>query len=562
MRTKKWSILLVAVLVVSMVLAACGGGKDEGSTKNSSGEDAAKAEEQVLNFINVDYIPSMDPSKVTDEYGFQFVGATMEGLYRLGEDGEIKEGIAKGEPEVSEDGLTWTFKLREDAKWSNGDPVTAHDFVYSWQRAVKPETKSEYGPYMMAGVIKNADEISKGELPVEELGVKAIDDYTLEVQLANPTPYFESLTTFGTFMPLNQKFVEEHGENFATSEATLLFNGPFKLDIKDDNQNITQANEWKLVKNEDYWDADTVQLEEINFVVSKDPQTNVNLYNEGDIDRADLSADLVDQYISHDDYRIVPQASVFYLKMNQERKGEQTPLANKNIRNAINNAIDREALVNVLNNGSIAATGLIPKDFVTVPGGGDFREENGDFAAYDKDTALEAWNKGLEELGVDSIELELLTDDAEGATKTFNENLAHQLETNLPGLKVNIKPVPFKNRLQLDTDQDYELQVAGWGPDYLDPFTFLSLFVTDGGNNKMGYSNAEYDQLISETQTTTDQEQRYQKFLEAEKILLEESGIAPLYQRARSQLHSPKIQGEIINKFGATYEWKWAYVAE
>lgn len=562
MRTKKWSILLVAVLVVSMVLAACGGGKDEGSTKNSSGEDAAKAEEQVLNFINGDYIPSMDPSKVTDEYGFQFVGATMEGLYRLGEDGEIKEGIAKGEPEVSEDGLTWTFKLREDAKWSNGDPVTAHDFVYSWQRAVKPETKSEYGPYMMAGVIKNADEISKGELPVEELGVKAIDDYTLEVQLANPTPYFESLTTFGTFMPLNQKFVEEHGENFATSEATLLFNGPFKLDIKDDNQNITQANEWKLVKNEDYWDADTVQLEEINFVVSKDPQTNVNLYNEGDIDRADLSADLVDQYISHDDYRIVPQASVFYLKMNQERKGEQTPLANKNIRNAINNAIDREALVNVLNNGSIAATGLIPKDFVTVPGGGDFREENGDFAAYDKDTALEAWNKGLEELGVDSIELELLTADAEGATKTFNENLAHQLETNLPGLKVNIKPVPFKNRLQLDTDQDYELQVAGWGPDYLDPFTFLSLFVTDGGNNKMGYSNAEYDQLISETQTTTDQEQRYQKFLEAEKILLEESGIAPLYQRARSQLHSPKIQGEVINKFGATYEWKWAYVAE
>lgn len=562
MRTKKWSILLVAVLVVSMVLAACGGGKDEGSTKNSSGEDSAKAEEQVLNFINGDYIPSMDPSKVTDEYGFQFVGATMEGLYRLGEDGEIKEGIAKGEPEVSEDGLTWTFKLREDAKWSNGDPVTAHDFVYSWQRAVKPETKSEYGPYMMAGVIKNADEISKGELPVEELGVKAIDDYTLEVQLANPTPYFESLTTFGTFMPLNQKFVEEHGENFATSEATLLFNGPFKLDIKDDNQNITQANEWKLVKNEDYWDADTVQLEEINFVVSKDPQTNVNLYNEGDIDRADLSADLVDQYISHDDYRIVPQASVFYLKMNQERKGEQTPLANKNIRNAINNAIDREALVNVLNNGSIAATGLIPKDFVTVPGGGDFREENGDFAAYDKDTALEAWNKGLEELGVDSIELELLTDDAEGATKTFNENLAHQLETNLPGLKVNIKPVPFKNRLQLDTDQDYELQVAGWGPDYLDPFTFLSLFVTDGGNNKMGYSNAEYDQLISETQTTTDQEQRYQKFLEAEKILLEESGIAPLYQRARSQLHSPKIQGEVINKFGATYEWKWAYVAE
>ncbi|NCU18657.1 peptide ABC transporter substrate-binding protein [Pallidibacillus pasinlerensis] len=562
MRSKKWSVLLAAALLVSMILAACGGGKDENSSKDSTGGDAAKSAEQVLNFINGDYIPSMDPSKVTDEFGFQFVGATMEGLYRLGEDGEIKEGIAKGEPEVSEDGLTWTFKLREDAKWSNGDPVTAHDFVYSWQRAVNPETGSEYGPYMMAGVILNADKIAAGELSVDELGVKAVDDYTLEVQLANPTPYFESLTTFGTFMPLNQKFVEEHGENFATTEATLLFNGPFVLDVENDNQHITQANQWKLVKNENYWDADTVQLKEINFVVSKDPQTNVNLYNQGEVDRAGLSADLVDQYVSHDDFRIVPDTAVFYLKMNQVRKGKETPLANENIRKAINNAIDREALVNVLNNGSIAATGLIPKDFVHVPGGGDFREENGDLATYDVDAAVEAWNKGLEELGVDSIELELLTGDSEGAVQTFNENLAYQLEQNLPGLKINIKPVPFKQRLDLNTAQDYDLQVSGWGPDYLDPYTFLSLFVTDGGNNKMGYSNEQYDALIAETVETSDADVRYNNFLEAEKILIEEAGIAPLYQKGVTLLQSPKIQGEIVNKFGARYEWKWAYVAE
>lgn len=547
----KWSFLMTLVLVLSMFLAACGGGDE---SKETPADQSAEDVEQVLNFINEDTIPTMDPADATDQFAFQFLGSTMEGLYRLDEEAKPVEGIAT-KHEVSGDALTWTFTLREDAKWSNGDPVTAHDFVYAWQRAVDPATGSEYGPYMMSGVIKNAEAVNKGEMGVEELGVKAEGDYTLVVTLENPTPYFDSLTTFGTFLPLNQKFVEEQGDKFATSADTLLANGPFKF-----SDWTSTAQKWTLVKNEEYWDADTVKLEEMNYVVVKDPQTGVDLYEKGEIDRAGLNSDLVDEYATHDDYTVIPDTSVFYLKMNQTRS---EALANKNVRSAILHAIDKEAIANeILNNGSIPANGLVPKDFVQTPDGKDFREASGDLAAYDVELSKEFWDKALAELGTDKVELEFLTDDSEGAVKTMNENIKNQLETNLPGLTVNLKPVPFKQRIDLNQAMDYDLQFAGWGPDFLDPYTFLSLWITDGGNNKMGYSNSEYDKLLQEAQTTlaTDNEARFENFLEAEKILFDDAAIAPVYQKAYAQLISPKVQGVFRNPFGADYEYKWASV--
>ncbi|WP_085993943.1 peptide ABC transporter substrate-binding protein [Oceanobacillus senegalensis] len=547
-RCKKMAFVLGLLI---LLLVACGGndGEPVPGDENNGAEGG-----KTLSFVNGDTIPSMDPSMATDEYGFQFLGATMEGLYRLDENAEPVEGIAM-DHEVSDDGLTWTFQLREDAKWSNGDPVTAHDFVFAWQRAVDPNTGSEYGPYMMGGVLKNATAVSKGDVPVEELGVRAENDYTLVVELENPTPYFESLTTFGTFLPLNKDFVEEQGDQFATSTESLLFNGPFTLE----NWTST-ANEWDLVKNKNYWDVETVQLDKIHHTVVKDPTTQVRLYEEGTVDRAGISSDLVDQYQTHEDYQVTPETSVFFLKLNQE--GNKA-LANKNIRAAISRAIDKEALVNeILNNGSIVANGLIPSDFVNVPESNkDFREVNGDLVTYDLEAAKEYWEKGLQELGTDTIELELLGGDTE-TSKVMNEYLANQLSTNLPGLQVNLKNVPFEQRLDLDTAMDYEIQVSGWGPDYLDPNTFLDLWVTGSGNNKMGYSNKEYDALIEEAATdlANDNVARYKNFLEAEKILFEDAAIAPIYQSAMAQLVSPRIEGVFVNPFGATYEYKWANV--
>ncbi len=550
MKVKNWLLLLTFGLVFS-VLAAC---SDNESKEPAGTKTDEKAEEKVLNFINPEAIPSMDPSLATDESSFIYLAATMEGLYRLDENTKATPGIAT-KHEVSADGLTWTFTLREDAKWSNGDPVTAHDFVYSWQRAVDPATQSEYGPYMISGVIKNAGAITKGELAVDQLGVKAEGDYTLVVELENPTPYFETLTTFGTFLPMNKKFVEEKGDSFASSSDNLLANGPYKMA----NWSST-SDSWELVKNEDYWDAKTVKMDKLTFKVVKDPQTALNLYEEGTVDRMDLTSDLVDQYSSSEDYTVSADTFVYFLKFNQTKS---EALANKNIRAALSRAFDKEALVGeILNNGSIAANGLVPKDFTPMPESGeDFRKVSGDLVTYDLAAAKEFWAKGLEELGTDSVELEFLADDDQ-TTKNLVQYVANQLSTNLEGLNVTIKQVPKKQRLALDTAMDYQLQLSRWGPDFLDPYTFMNLWTTDSGNNWTGYSNPTYDKLVKDTASTlaTDAKARYNNFLEAEKVLFEDAAIAPVYQASRAQLVSPRVQGVFVNPFGATYEYKWADV--
>jgi oligopeptide transport system substrate-binding protein len=553
MKVKHWLLLFTFGLLLS-VLAACTG--DE--SKEPAGTDVKEEEkgEKVLNFLNPEAIPSMDPSLATDESSFIYLAATMEGLYRLDEKTQATPGIAK-EHKVSVDGLTWTFTLREDAKWSNGDPVTAHDFVYSWQRAVDPATQSEYGPYMISGVIKNATAITKGEMAVDQLGVKAEGDYTLVVELENPTPYFETLTTFGTFLPMNKKFVEEKGDKFATSSENLLANGPYVMS----NWSNT-SDSWELVKNEDYWDAKTVKMDKLTFKVVKDPQTALNLYEEGTVDRMDLTSDLVDQYSTSEDYAVAADTFVYFLKFNQTKS---EALANKNIRAALSRAFDKDALVGeILNNGSIAANGLVPRDFTPMPGSGeDFRKVSGDLVTYDLAAAKEFWAKGLAELGTDTVELEFLADDDQ-TTKNLVQYVANQLSTNLEGLKVTIKQVPKKQRLALDTAMDYQLQLSRWGPDFLDPYTFMNLWTTDSGNNWTGYSNPTYDKLVKDTASTlaTDQEARYKNFLEAEKVLFEDAAIAPVYQASRAQLISPKVQGVFVNPFGATYEYKWADVGE
>ncbi|MGP4062038.1 peptide ABC transporter substrate-binding protein [Halobacillus sp. H74] len=560
MKKTNW-LLLVLALVLSMFLVACSGGSDDtsNSTDDADSEDTSDTEgeasgdsEQVLNLIDSAEIPTMDSSMATDAVAFQWLGSTMDGLYRLGENGQPEAGIAK-DHEVSEDGLTWTFNLREDAVWSNGDPVTANDFVYAWQRAVNPDTGSEYGPYMMGGIIKNAASIAEGETPVEELGVTATDDYTLEVALEKPVPYFESLTTFGTFLPLNQAFVEEHGDQYALEADTLLSNGPFVM------TEWNHGEGWKVEKNEDYWDAENVKLQQINVKVVKDTATGVNLYDTGETDRVNLSSEFVDQYRTSEEFQINEEPTLFYLKMNQENE----ILSNVNARKAIQMVIDRQSMVDViLNNGSLPAVGDIPQNFVSHPESGeDFRELNGDLVEYNVEEAQKLWSTAKEELGIEEAELNYLGGDTEVA-QNLDAYIKDQLQ-QLEGLTVNVQSVPFQERLDRDTNMEYELQNSGWGPDYIDPNTFLNMWVTDGGNNKTGYSSEEYDSMIEKANTELAQEpvERFELFLEAEKMLIQDDAVlAPLYQRARAQLWKPYLKGVIVNPMGPDYTYKHAYI--
>ena len=477
-------------------------------------------------------------------------------MYRQNPDNELELAMAAEEPEVSEDGLTYTFKIREDAVWSNGDPVTADDFIYAWARLATPETAAEYS-YMIDGVVKNASAILTGEMEPSELGATAVDDKTLEVQLEKAVPYFKDLLTLPMFLPQNEAFVTEQGDKYATNSDTVLYNGPFVLDEWDGT-----GLSWVLNKNEDYWDKDTVVLDTINVDVVKETSTAINLYDTGAVDRITLSGEYVQTKQGDPELKTQPTSSVFYFKFNQERNGEETPLANENIRKAIAMSFDKQAFADtVLQNGSIPANGLVPAELASDPASGeDFREQSGDLLTFDVEQAQEYFKKGLEELGVDSINLEILGDDTENAKKSL-EFMQAQLTSNLPGLEISLRNVPFKVRLDADTKQDYDIEMAGWGADYGDPINFLELFHSENGNNKSSYSNADYDALVESAQTNvTDLEGRWEDMLEAEKILMETGGIAPIYQRAYSVLEKDYLKDYTSHLTGAEYSYKWASI--
>ncbi|WP_421384191.1 peptide ABC transporter substrate-binding protein [Bacillus salacetis] len=558
---KKFSFLLVLLLALTTFLAACGGNNNaansgnngnSGNSGNNGGgeEETAEAKPQVLNLLETSEIPSMDNSLATDSVSFLVMNNVYEGLYRLGENDEAVLGMAAEEPTISEDGKTYTFKIREDAVWSNGEPVTANDFEYSWKKTLNPDTAAEYA-YIMYDIL-NAEKVNSGELPVDELGVKAVDEKTLEVKLETQVPYFKALLSFATFYPQNEAFVTEQGDQYGLEANTTLYNGPFVL------------NEWKheqsfqLTKNADYWESDVVKLEEINFNIVKDTATGVNLYETNKADLVGLSAEFVDQYKGDDNFKTRADTSVYFLRLNQENE----VLANVNARKAFDMAWDKQGLVDVLlNNGSIPAYFLVPQDFVYGPDGTDFRETNGNFNETDVEAAKEFWAKAKEEVGFEEASLELLNYDSE-SSKKIGEYLKEQLESNLDGLTVTISQQPFKQKLDLETKGEYDFSFAGWGPDYPDPMTFVDMFVTDGAHNQMGYSNEKYDQLIEDAKTTLldDPEARWNAMLEAEKILFEDAAISPMYQRGSAYLERPYVHGILRHAFGADASYKWAYI--
>jgi oligopeptide transport system substrate-binding protein len=556
-KKSKFSLLLVLTLVLSMFLAACSGGNNEDEATPDNDSDATGselAENQEITVLESAEIPSMDSVLAEDTVGFTMINNVNEGLYRLDQEQNPIPALSDGEPTVSEDGTVYTFKLRE-AKWSNGDAVTANDFVYAWQRALLPDSASFYGPYIMTGVIKNADKVKAGEVDPSELGVKALSDTELEVTLEKPVPYFTALMAFPTFYPQNQKFVEEKGADFAKNAENLIFNGPFKMTSWDG----VAATEWTLEKNEEYWDAENVTLTKINYNTSKDPQAAANAFEAG---QADVTPKLstpavISQY--EGDSRLVTwlEPTEFWLKFNQENEA----LANKNIRFALSLAFDKDALVNdILQNGSLAANYAVPAEFVKHPETGeDFREANGDLNAFDAEKAKEYWEKGLAELGVESLELNFLGGDTE-TSKTVDAFLKDQLQNNLPGLTINLESVPFSVRLDREDTQNYDILHAGWGPDYPDPMTYSDLWLTGGGHNKMSYSNAKYDELVKSAQTELADKpaERFEALQEAEKVLFEDAALAGTYQRASNILVNEKLEGFTYHIFGPEYSWKFA----
>ena len=387
MKLKKSLTFGVITLFSVTTLAACGGG---GTSDSSSASGGGKASgEQVLRVTEQQEMPTADLSLATDRISFIALNNVYEGIYRLDKDNKVQPAGAAEKAEISEDGLTYKIKLNKDAKWSDGKPVTANDYVYGWQRTVDPATASEIC-LSVCLCEKNGDAIAKGEKDKSELGIKAVSDTELEITLEKATPYFDYLLAFPSFFPQRQDIVEKYGKNYASNSESAVYNGPFVLDGFDGPGTDTK---WSFKKNDQYWDKDTVKLDSVDVNVVKESPTALNLFQDGQTDDVVLSGELAQQMANDPAFVSQKEASTQYMELNQ--RDEKSPFRNANLRKAISYSIDRKALVeSILGDGSIEPNGLVPADMAKDPSGGkDFAKEAGSQIEYDTKKAKEYWEK-------------------------------------------------------------------------------------------------------------------------------------------------------------------------
>lgn len=553
----KKSFVFGTIGLFSLALAACGNGSstEDSKASNSNGDVSG---EQIYRASELQEMPSADLSLATDTVSFTALNNVYEGIYRLNLDNEAEPAGASEMAELNEDGTVYKIKLNEQAKWTDGEPVTANDYVYSWQRTVDPKTASEYS-YLFEP-IKNASDIIAGKKDKSELGIKAVGDYELEITLNHATPYFDYLLAAPTFFPQRQDIVEKYGKDYAAASDKAVYNGPFVLADFDGPGTDT---EWSYKKNDQYWDVDNVKLDEVKVSVVKEAPTSYNLFEDGQLDDVQLTGELAQQ--SANDPQLITEklAATQYIELNQA--AEDSPYRNENLRKALAYSIDREGLVNnILANGSVQPKGLVPADMSKSPDGGeDFTKAAGDDLSYNQEKAKEHWEKAKKELNIDTLEIDILSSDADMSKKTA-EYVQGAIQESLDGVKVTVSPVPLSVRLDRSTKGDFDVVIGGWIADYADPSNFLDLFKTGVSYNRGKYNNEEYDKLLDAAGTTdaNNPDKRWNDMVDAEKIIMGEMGVIPLYQVAEAHLRSDKVKDVAFHPAGAKYDYKWAYISE
>ena len=530
-----------ALIVVLVAFAtACsvfeGGGASQGGSGRSVLDDYADSD-----------ITDLDSTTTTAILPFSVLNNINEGLYRLDTDHQPQPAQAEG-VEISADKETYTFTLREGIQWSNGDPVTSQDFRYAWLRAMDPETAGSYA-FIVSEYIEGGSEFAAGDAGPDEVGIETPDDRTLVVRLANPTPFFLSLTAFPTYFPLQQAFVEEQGDRFSLGADSLLYNGPYTL------TELNPSSIAVLEKNRGYWDKQNVGIGRINLRVVKDDEAALNLFQTGNLDVIQLFGENAERFRSNSGFRTALTFQTLFLYLNNEDPN----LANENIRKALLTGFDREALTDtLLADGSEPAYGLVPPG-MTGPGGETFREAQGDVVPdEDAAQAREYWERGVEQLGREPTLTFLSSDDSTAQdTATF---LQEQYRDTL-GADVDLRVKPFDAVLEDESSGDYQIAASTWLADYNDPMTFLDLWTTDSAFNDIRFSNERYDRLISDAKREADEGERMRMMLEAERILVEEdAGLVPVYYVAEATLSKPSVEyvdGFTGHPWGPQTEYKY-----
>ena len=535
MKTGKTVKVLLALTTAAGMLAGCG----------------SKTDTDTFRFANDTDIVGMDSTVVDDAMSFNAITAITDGLTTVDVKGNTIPGIAKSW-DVSNNGLTYTFHLR-DAKWANGDDVTAQDFVYSWHRIIKNAGNYAYMLGSEGASIKNADSlINLGTTATDEqlntLGIKATDDKTVVVDLEKNVPYFVGLMSFPCYFPQNQKFVEKCGKNYATKPEYILGNGAYKM------TKWIKGNKATFTKNDKYYDAKSVKTKNLEMYLVQDPKTAAQNFDNGKVDYATINSTLVDKYKGKDTFKAIREGYLAYLICNF--KADTT--ANKNLRHALSYAINRKDLCdNILKDGSQPATGFVPAQLCKSPSGKDFREESGKYVDYDVKKAQEYLDAAKKELGTDTITVDLLYGTDESPMDTFAEYLQGSF-TKLKGLKVNMVATVKKDRIyNREASGNFQIACTRWAPDYADPTTFLNVLTSTNSNNYGKWENAQYNSLLKQAQNETDVNKRWNELLEAEKVMMDDMPNIPVVQTGTAALQAKNVKGLDHNTVSTPYVFKY-----
>jgi oligopeptide transport system substrate-binding protein len=530
-----WAVSLL--LAASVALSACSSSTtDNGATSSKPDNQAAAANvEQVLNTNLAGGEPyTLDPALASDTTSYWVIDNLYEGLYTYDKSGKIVEGAAS-KVDVSPDGKTYTFTIRDDAKWSNNEPVTAKDFEYSWKRVLNPATAA-YDPSSLY-YIKGAEAYNTGKGKAEDVGVTAKDDHTLVVELKSPLAFFPTIVVGHAYLPV-QASVVDNNEKWAAEADTIVGNGPYIAKEWKHNEQIT------LAKNDQYWDKANITMDTIHFKMVQDSNTYYQLFKTGELDLIlSLPVDTLDQERNNAEFLSHPSYSVYTYSFNVEEK----PFTNKKIRQALAYALDREALTtSVTKGGETPAFGYVPYG-VTAPSGKDFREEAPtQYYAYDPAKAKELLAEGLKEEGLSALPTVTFKYNTSDKHKKVAEAIQEMLKTNL-GIEVNLENQEWKTYIDTFKQKNFQVARMGWEGNFLDPLGVLEHYTSKNSNNFTNWSNPEYDKLISESTFELDPVKRFEELHQAEAILMDELPIIPILFSADTALISPSIEGVIFD---------------
>ena len=530
---KKFSAVMSLALTVALLTTGCFSGGTDKAAKPSEGEkpsteqagtdkgttDGASTGDKILYTNNNSEPGSLDPALAQGTHESWILDHTFEGLMKKDQEGNLVEGMAAGY-KLAEDNVTYTFTLRDDVKWSNGEPVTAHDFEFAWKRVLQPELASTYAYQLY--YLKNGEAYNTGALATaDEVGVKALDDLTLEVVLEAPAPYFVELTGFYTLFPVNKAAVEANPD-WANKPETFVSNGPFKLTQWNHKENVL------VTKNENYYNAAEVKLDGIDFAILEDENTAWQKYQANEFDFlyplpqtvvADLQAKGDPELVIGDDL------GIYYYNLNTNIK----PFNNPKVRKALAMSIDRLTITDkVAQGGQIPAYGIVPPG-IPDENGKDFQEVQGNYFAEDIEAAKALLAEGLAEEGMTAADIKptILYNTSE-AHKKIAQVVQEMWRNNL-GIEVGLENVEFQVKLDREKAGDYEVSRAGWVGDYVDPMTFVDLFVSGGPYNDSKFNMKEYDEYINLAKSTADQKVRFDAMRAAEELFMDNLSIVPIY---------------------------------